>query len=64
MADIVFKRTGKPNPNGSVPGELTIGNENMANHRAGCQFHVCQSGHIRAAHVLEAVRPAGTLLVF
>lgn len=25
MADITFRRTGKVNPNGSVPGELTIG---------------------------------------
>lgn len=44
MSDIVFKRTGLTNPNGSIPGELTIGNRTWPTVERGASHTFVRQG--------------------
>jgi hypothetical protein len=44
MADITFRRTGKVNPNGSVPGELTIGEKTWPTIERGQSYTYVRMG--------------------
>ena len=45
MADIVFSRTGKVNPNGSIPGTLTIGDSTWPTIERGASFTFVRKGN-------------------
>src|SRR5262245_15275396 len=47
MADITFKRTGKVNSNGSVPGELTIGTRIWPTIERGANFTFVRMGEYK-----------------
>ena len=44
MADIIFRRTGKINSNGSVPGELTIGTRTWPTIERGANYTFVRMG--------------------
>lgn len=44
MADIVFKRTGKINVNGSIPGEMTIGKKTWPTIERGMNYTFVRKG--------------------
>ena len=47
MSDIVFKRTGIVNPNGSVPGSLTIGAKTWPTIERGTNYSFVRKGQYR-----------------
>ncbi len=49
MTDIIFRRTGVVNPNGSVPGFLTIGETSWPTIERGGSYTFVRKGHYRLA---------------